>query len=455
MTPQNTHKNVLLSAFIILFLPFCAWSSVSHSPVRVAEVIHYQADIKPNLQTSSLTGVVILTVRFPAKINTLTLNAGQLQILSVREKQRQKMTPLLFTKIGSLLTITLTQAKKLDRAQSLRLIEVSYQGSPTLGITFLPEASQIFTAFATSQWLPSVDAPHLRVTFTLTLTVPVDFQVIANGVLTKCTVDKAGNQITTWVEAKPMPTYLFGFAMGLFREVIDETAKPTLRYLAPMDFSVEELQQIFRDTRSMIRFYESKAGMPFPGQHYTQVLVSTRAAQEMAGFAVMGERYGRRVLENEKSTWLAAHELSHQWWGNNVTNHQWTEFWLNEGLASFMNAAYFENQYGHDEYLRHINAAKNKYEKIRDEGNDKPLIFPDWNQPSANDRSLAYDKGAYVMHLLRAELGEAAFWAGIKRYTQLHWGKAVKTDDFVAAMEAASSKKLTSFFATWVYPTTR
>ena len=297
-----------------------------------------------------------------------------------------------------------------------------------------------------------MDAPNLRATFSLTLTAPADFQVVANGVLTKRLVDRVGNQITTWVNKAPMPTYLFGFAMGKFREVIDETAKPQLRYLAPMDFSSAQIQQIFADTRSMIRFYETKAGIPFPIENYTQVLVNARAAQEMAGFAVMGERYGKRVLENEKNTWLAAHELSHQWWGNSITNHRWTEFWLNEGLASFMNAAYFEHRYGQDEYLKHINAARSMVEKIRAEGNDKPLIFPDWNAPTASDRSLAYDKGAYVIHLLRAELGEAAFWAGIKRYTQLNWGKAVKTDDFVTAMEAASGKKLTAFFAEWVYP---
>jgi aminopeptidase N len=449
------HKNLMHRIAAILFLTHAILTNVVHSKVAAAEVSQYQAHIKPNLLTQSLTGVVVLSVRFPKGGDTLQLNAGHLQILSVREKRHQQAIPLLFARVGTQLTIKLKPTKKLIRREYITLIEISYQGSPTVGITFLSEASQIFTAFATSQWLPSMDAPHLRATFTLTLTAPTDFHVVANGVCTKRVIDRAGNQITTWVQAEPVPTYLFGFAMGKFREVIDETAKPKLRYLAPMDFSIAEIQKIFRDTRSMIGFYEAKAGMPFPSQHYTQVLVSTRAAQEMAGFAVMSERYGKRVLENEKNTWLAAHELSHQWWGNHVTNYQWTEFWLNEGLASFMNAAYFEHEYSYDEYLRHINAAKNKFEKIRDEGNDKPLIFPDWNQPTANDRSLAYDKGAYVIHLLRLELGEDAFWAGIKRYTQLHWGKAVKTDDFVAAMEAASGKKLTTFFATWVYPPKR
>jgi aminopeptidase N len=202
----------------------------------------------------------------------------------------------------------------------------------------------------------------------------------------------------------------------------------------------------------MIRFYEEKSGVRYTGSAYTQVLVSGRAAQEMSGFAVMGVSYGQRVLADETQVWLGTHEVSHQWWGNAVTNRDWNEFWLNEGIASFMNAAYFEQRFGGEQYAKHIDGARAKFEALVAEGKDKPLVFPDWKNPSAADRSIAYDKGAYVMHLLREQLGDDAFWRGLRMYTRKHWGKSVTSRDVQEAMQQASGKDLTAFFRQWVYP---
>ncbi|NJM53193.1 MAG: M1 family metallopeptidase [Blastocatellia bacterium] len=73
---------------------------------------------------------------------------------------------------------------------------------------------------------------------------------------------------------------------------------------------------------------------------------------------------------------------------------------------------------------------KQSYEKVKLAGKDKSLVFADWNKPTREDRALVYDKGAYVLHLLREELGEELFWKGIKEYTQKFWGKSVVTKDF-------------------------
>ncbi|HZI48283.1 MAG TPA: M1 family aminopeptidase, partial [Pyrinomonadaceae bacterium] len=126
-------------------------------------------------------------------------------------------------------------------------------------------------------------------------------------------------------------------------------------------------------------------------------------------------------------------------------------FWLNEGIATFMAAAYLEHRFGRAAYLHEIEANRVAYEKVRDAGKDKSLVFPDWNRPSREDRTLVYDKGAYVLHLLREQMGERAFWNGIKIFTRRHFGKSVVTSDFVAAMEEANGKSLKEFFAKWVY----
>jgi aminopeptidase N len=118
-----------------------------------------------------------------------------------------------------------------------------------------------------------------------------------------------------------------------------------------------------------------------------------------------------------------------------------------------MAAAYKEHRFGREEYLREIEANRASYQKVRDAGKDRSLVFPNWLNPSADDRTLVYDKGAYVIHLLREELGERDFWAGIRQYTRMYFGKSVMTPDFQKAMEAASGKNLTDFFSKWVYLT--
>jgi aminopeptidase N len=101
--------------------------------------------------------------------------------------------------------------------------------------------------------------------------------------------------------------------------------------------------------------------------------------------------------------------------------------------------------------MREIETYRSNYEKVRAAGKDKSLVFPDWLHPTREDRTLVYDKGAYVMHLLRGEMGEQAFWNGVRIYTRRFFGKSVVTSDFQAAMEEATGKSLDKFFDKWVY----
>jgi len=101
--------------------------------------------------------------------------------------------------------------------------------------------------------------------------------------------------------------------------------------------------------------------------------------------------------------------------------------------------------------MREIEENHAAYEKVRAAGKDKSLVFPDWDHPTREDRTLVYDKGAYVLHLLREEMGERAFWNGLRLFTRRHFGKSVVTSDFVSAMEEANGKSLKEFFAKCVY----
>jgi aminopeptidase N len=407
-------------------------------------VVHYDAQIEPDIASKTLKGRVrVKLVSQADKLTKVGFDSGDLMIEAVRDNGTLQK----FVVEEHRLNITLTRPADLRETRDL---EIDYHGSPKRGIRFFPDQSQVYTVFSTSQWLVCVDAPDEKATLSLNLVLPAGLTPIANGRLVsqrKLPHQKFAYQ---WEQKRPIPTYVFGFAAGPFHTVNEKKGRVELQYLAA-HFSEDELRRIFRDTPDMLEFYENRSGVRYADRVYTQVLAAGNVEQEMSSFTALGEAYGKRVLANDQDIWLSAHEFAHQWWGNMVTCRDWNHFWLNEGMANFMTAAYLEHRFGRAAYLREIESYRTSYEKVRNAGKDKSLVFPDWLHPTAQDRTLVYDKGAYVLHLLRQELGEVTFWKGIRSFTRSYFGKSVVTGDFQATMEQVSGKSLKPFFAKWIY----
>jgi aminopeptidase N len=348
---------------------------------------------------------------------------------------------LRFDQRGRQLIVSLPAAARPGEPRSL---EIRYHGAPRNGLTLNAARAQAYTTFSTSQWMVAVDSPSDRATLELDVTTPADWKAAGSGRW----IDRSpGAGITrhSWQQDHEMPSYTFGFVAGSFTESTGMHGTLPLTYLGS-GFSAQELNTIFRETPAMAAFFEDRAGLPFPGDSYTQALVAVSAGQEMAGLSHMSEAYGRAVLADPTGTSLIAHELAHQWWGNLVTNRDWTHFWLNEGFVTFMATAYREHARGRDAYLADVDGWRRRVEQLRAAGRDKPLVFPDWNRPSADDRAVVYQKGALALHELRERRGDAAFWTAVRAYTKAHAGRAVASSDLQRAFEASSGRSLSAFF---------
>jgi aminopeptidase N len=410
------------------------------------DVLHYDARVEPDVVNKSVKGRVLIRLSARVdKLGALEFDCGDLVIDAVRSGAKAER----FERAERVVRVFLSRPA---RAGETVEVEFEYHGSPRRGIRFYPEREMVYTVFTTSQWMVCVDAPDDRATLRMSLVLPANLANVANGREVSRRVLPDGRVAHEWRQDSPVPTYVFGFAAGRFRELTERRGRVRLRYVAEK-LTDGELRRVFRDTADMMAFYEERAGLAYAGATYTQVLAAGNIDQEMSGFTVMNEGYGREVLANERGIWLGAHELAHQWWGIGVTARDWTHFWLNEGVATFVAAAYKERRFGREEYMREIGKYRASYEKVRDAGHDKSLVFADWLRPTGEDRALVYDKGAYVLHLLREELGERAFWAGLRQYTRKFMGKSVTTSDFQAEMERASGRSLSDFFAKWVYLT--
>jgi aminopeptidase N len=430
--------------FLLLCFPFLLTSpslAQTGSGSKI-DVLHYDITLEPNIAQKTLSGTSVIKFNSNVQgLNSVEFDCGNLIVDSVK----QSGTPRQFAIADHHLKVSIPPLKK---GQSSEL-SVAYHGAPKYGIRFFPELSQVYTVFSTSQWTVCVDAPEDKATLKLTLIVPTKLTAVSNGELisTKNVGDK---HITVWEQKSAIPTYVFGFSIGPFRTIREKQRGVELQYLVT-SFTDEEARRIFHDTPDMLEFFESRAGVRYADKTYSQVLAAGGVEQEMSSFTALNEAYGKGLLANERELWLGAHEFAHQWWGNMVTCRDWNHFWLNEGIATFMAAAYIEHRFGRDAYMREIETYRSNYEKVRAAGKDKSLVFPDWLHPTREDRTLVYDKGAYVMHLLRDEMGEQAFWTGLKMYTRRFFGKSVETSDFKAAMEEANGKSLDKFFDKWVY----
>lgn len=426
-------EKTLLCLALIISLRLTAFGST--------DVLHYSATLEPDIASKSLKGSVLIRVRTDSR--EVVFDCGDLIVDSVTENGK----PLVFAVNDHKLKVSLAGGQRGRKSKTD--FQIQYHGTPRRGIRFYPDRNQVYTIFSTSQWMVCNDDPADKATFTLKLVLPSSLTAVGNGELISQHEQQNGKRIYEWRQRSPIPTYIFGFAAGPFKVVKEKHNNVTLQYLAT-NHSEPDVRRIFGATPDMLDFFEAHAGVKYADKTYTQVLAAGGVEQEMSSFTALKESYGKDVLANEQDLWLAAHEFAHQWWGNMVTCRDWNHFWLNEGVATFMAAAYLEHRFGRAVYLREIETYRANYEKVRSAGKDKPLVFPDWLHPTSEDRTLVYDKGAYVLHLLREEMGEAAFWRGLQIFTQRHFGKSVVTSDFIAAMEEANGKSLHEFFAKWV-----
>ncbi len=430
-------KNKLLFLLLVLlFQKSVAQQLVEKSAI---DVLNYQVQLTPDIPSKTIKGEVHITFSVAPATKKVILDCGRLKITEIKGKavksfQQQKKQ------------LILTLAEELDDTNE---IIITYHGQPTRGLVFLTEFSQIHTVYFTSEWMVCNDAPSDKATLTLELILPKDLTGIVSGVLIK-TAPLANDLVKyTWRQASATPAYTYGFAVGkfnAFQEQYDETA---LNYYSP-NHGAAELAQIFHNTGDMLAFFEEKSGIPYFQNIYAQVLIGNHY-QEMSGLSVLKNSYGGLVLNDSTETNLIGHELAHQWWGNQITCEDWRHFWLNEGFATFMSAAYNEHCFGDQKYQADIDSYYKVYKKIKDKGADKSLVFNNWLNPSRDDRNLVYFKGAYVLHLLKVELGDREFWKAIKFYSQQYFEQTVTTQQFQKAMETSSQKNLQTFFDEWIY----
>ena len=365
--------------------------------------------------------------------------------------------------------IVITLDKAYD-ANDLISIIFKYSAKPAKGIYFIDadiengkieRDAQIWTqgeAEEARYWFPSYDFPDDKATSEQFITADKSETVIANGELIEKTENSDGTNTFHYRMAIPHSTYLTSFVIGKYSKVTDAYKNIALGfYVYPGLESI--VPAAYGETKEMFRIFEEITGVEYPYKKYDQTMVANFSfggmenitATTMADTEILFARSNKGAVED-----LVSHELAHSWFGNLVTCRNWAELWLNEGFATFMEAAYREKKYGRADYIRKVKGDADQFFAFDATGNTNFALFNTLADPTDDDslfNTVTYQKGGAVLHTLRETVGEEAFWKALNIYLNRYKFGNVETPDLQRVMEETSGKKLDWFFKQWVYAT--
>lgn len=421
----------------------CSPALAANRPGDGFEVASYRLALTPDIQNRTVAGREAITLRATVDgVRRLNFTANALAI----DSATLDGVTLAHTVEGNVLGFDLP--RPLRRGLTVKL-ELSYHGRPARG--FAGSATTLYTSYFACDWMVcSQNKFGEKAAFSLDLRVPRGMTSLSAGSMMARRPGPDGSEIHRWKASRPYSAYLYGFAVGRFTRVSERAGSKRLTYLSDTA-DAGELKRRLARTREMVAFLSTKAGVPLPVADYSQLLVKGDEAQEAATYSVLGIDALPAKPDDPSEDWAIVHELTHQWWGNLVTCETLKDFWLNEGITTFMTAAWKEHRYGRVAYDAELDVARRRLKKAQAIGFDKPLAW-DGSYPTLGvRRAIHYSKGALSMAQLRVTLGDAAFWSGLRRYTRDHAGGTVTSIDLQRAMEASSGRDLRPLFAEWVF----
>jgi aminopeptidase N len=312
-------------------------------------------------------------------------------------------------------------------------------GDPTLFADNWPENAR--------RWIPSVDHPSDKATVDFTVTAEDRYEVVAPGRLLETRSLHDGRRTTRWSEAVPIPTYCMVVGLAEFQVTQMGAADgvPISAWVFPEDAG-RAARTLARSSLVLERYSDLVA--PFPYEKLAHVQSSTAwGATEYASAVFYSEGLFRK---EDASDGVVAHELAHQWWGDSVTEADWDDVWLSEGFATYFHGLFLEALGGPPALGEHMARAA---AEVRQADAKKPgaVVDPAILDPAAKLSAFSYQKGAWVLHMLRRKLGDEGFFRALRRYYQDHANGTATTDELRHALEAESGKDLGGFFRQWLY----
>ena len=338
------------------------------------------------------------------------------------------------------------------KAGEIRRFTVQYHGTPAGGLKTIANKFGDHVFFSVNwpdnahQWLPTIDHPSDKATSEFIVTAPAKYQVVANGLLVE-EIDRGdGRRTTHWKQSVPIATWLnnIGVAQFASRHFADAAGVPLQSWLFYQDRD-NGIATFEQPLRRAIEFYNDRIG-PYPYEK----LAAVEAAGMGGGMEHASEIFfGERSVSGRPAFALVAHETAHQWFGDSVTESDWDDVWLSEGFATYFALLTTEYYEGRDAFVAGLKRSRTS---VFSAESRLPGVAVVQTKPwKGIPNQIVYQKGAWVLHLLRNQIGTETFWAGIREYYRRFRDANASTADFRKVMEEASHSDLGWFFQQWLY----
>ncbi len=428
-------------------------------PRRIGiDVEHYRFEIDLSDESDRIEATATVTVRFtangvaqlPLDLVAASPDGTGMTVAGVTANG----TGLPFAHEADVLTIDLPAA---GRAGERELVTVRYAGVPAAGLRAGPNVHGDRTFFSDNwpnrarHWLPTIDHPYDKATSEMLVTAPAHYQVVSNGVLVEETDRPGGDRLTHWRQSVPIATWLFvlGVARFAVQHVGDFRGRPIQTWVYPQDREAG-FHDFAVPTKAAMEFYHDRVG-PFAYEKLANITSPVTGGGMEAATAIM---YHESSVTGERPVrWrnVVIHEVAHQWFGNAVTESDWDDVWLSEGFATYFTLLFIEHAYGRDEFVEGLRSSADRVFAQYAIDPEYRIVHDNLSDMRRVTSGATYQKGSWVLHMLRSRLGDEAFWAGIRAYYARYVNGNASTADFRRAMEEASGDDLGGFFDQWLY----
>ena len=440
------------------------------------DAVHYALDIRVEPADSSIAGSMTMTARLEAPAREVGLDLDPLlEVRAVSAGTGTAMEPAQWARDRGRIKIAVPAGVA---PGDLFRIRVEYGGHPRVaprppwdggftwartddGSPWIATSNQMIGA---DVWWPVKDHVSDKPdSMSIRVTVPEPLFVATNGRLRGVSDPEPGYTTYDWFVSTPISTYNVALNIAPYVQ-LDTTLTSLTGETFPISFWVlpedeEKGRVLFDEIVDQVRWFEIEIGpYPFRADKYG-VAQTPHLGMEHQSIIAYGANFSNGAMTGGVDWGFDAlhhHELSHEWWGNMVTNADWKDMWIHEGFGTYMQALYIEDRQGIDRYHDYMNSFSHRI------GNRKP-VAPRGTTSAQEiyDGHDIYFKGAWVLHTLRYLIGEDALMLALRRMaypTPEAWratdGSQVRfadTDEFVAIAEEVSGRDLDWFFDVYVH----
>jgi len=433
----------------------CAGLAAADTYPRQAgvDVEHYRFGLSLADGTDEIAGAAVVTVRFTVDglasviLDLATPSAGRgMTVLAVTADG----APARFEHAANRLRVDLGRPSK---AGDRRALAVNYRGRPASGLRIGANKHGERTFFSDNwpdkarQWLPTVDHPSDKATSEFLVNAPSRYQVVSNGLLREETDLGGDRRLTHWKQSVPVASWLNALGVARFasRQPATWRGVPFQTWAFPQDRDAG-IVAFEEPSRRAFEFFSDFIG-PYPFEK----LAAVEAAGIDGGMELAGTIfYGEASVDGRPATDLVAHEVAHQWFGDSVTENDWDDIWLSEGFATYFANLAAEHHAGRPALVARMKRDRDLVRSFEVAHPGLAVQHANLADLAAITNPLVYQKGGWVLHMLRGRVGDEAFRLGIRAYYRQHRDANASTADFRRSMEAASGTDLAGFFDQWL-----